>query len=134
MSSISPDEKAKMREKAKNTTKRIRDSMSSDEKVEMREKETIGRKRLRLAKNDLPTIISPQNDFECMNEAKNIYTGLKILKMLTKINPLYVSFATNLLLEQKRFSICQRITSVLIPKDFLWKVTKDTMRQCSFLK
>ncbi len=50
MSCISPDEKAKMREKAKNTMKRFRDSMSSDEKVKMREKETIGRKRLRLAK------------------------------------------------------------------------------------
>jgi hypothetical protein len=50
MSHISPDEKAKMREKAKNTTKRFRDSMSPDEKVKKREKETIGRKRLRLAK------------------------------------------------------------------------------------
>jgi hypothetical protein len=50
MSRTSPDEKAKMREKAKNTTKRFRDSMSSDEKVKMRDKETIGRKRLRLAK------------------------------------------------------------------------------------
>ena len=50
MSCISPDEKAKMREKAKNATKRFRDSMSSDEKVKMREKETIGRKRLRQAK------------------------------------------------------------------------------------
>ena len=28
---ISPDEKAKMRDKAKNTTKRFRDSMSPDE-------------------------------------------------------------------------------------------------------
>ncbi len=36
----------------------------------MKEKETIGRKRLRLAKKYLPTIISPQNDFECMKEAK----------------------------------------------------------------
>jgi hypothetical protein len=54
---ISPDEKAKMREKAKNTTQRLRDSISPDEKVKMREKETIGRKRLRLAKNDIPTII-----------------------------------------------------------------------------
>jgi hypothetical protein len=70
MSCIYPDEKAKMREKAKDTTKRFRDSTSSDEKVIMREKETIGRKRLRLAKNDLPTIISPQNDFEFMKEAK----------------------------------------------------------------
>ncbi len=54
---FSPDEKAKMREKAKSTTKRFRDRMSSDEKVKMREKDTIGRKRLRLAKNDIPTII-----------------------------------------------------------------------------
>jgi hypothetical protein len=46
--------------------------MSPDEKVKLGEKETIGRKRLRLAKNDLPTIISPQNDFECMKEAKKI--------------------------------------------------------------
>jgi hypothetical protein len=37
-----------MRKKAKNTTKRFRDSMSPDEKVKMREKETIGRKKLRL--------------------------------------------------------------------------------------
>ena len=59
-----------------------------------------------------------------MKEAKNIYTGLKILNMLTNINPLYVSFAIYLLLEQKRFTICQRITSVLIPEDFPWKVTK----------
>ncbi len=44
--------------------------MSLDEKDKMRKKETIGRKRLRLAKNDLPTIISPQNDFKCMKEAK----------------------------------------------------------------
>jgi hypothetical protein len=58
---------------------------------------------------------------------KNIYTGLKILKMLTNINPLYVKFVIDLLLEQKRFTICQRITSVLIPKDFPWKVTKDTI-------
>jgi hypothetical protein len=36
----------------------------------MREKETFGRKRLRLTKNDLPTIISLQNDFQCMKEAK----------------------------------------------------------------
>jgi hypothetical protein len=90
MSCISPDEKIKMKEKANNTTKRFRDSMSPDEKVKMREKETIGRKRNRLAKNDLPTIISPQTDFKCMEKAKNIYTGLKILKMLTNINPLYV--------------------------------------------
>ena len=131
---ISPDEKAKMREKAKNTMKRLRDSMSPDEKVKMREKVTIGRKRLRLAKNDIPAIISPKNDFECMEEVKIIYTRLNILKMLTNINPLYVSFLINLLLEQKRLTICQRITSVLIPKDFPWKVTKDTMRQCSFLK
>jgi hypothetical protein len=67
---ISPDKKAKMRKKAKNTTKRFRNSMSLDEKVKMRENETIGRKRLRLAKNDIPTIILPQNDFECMKEAK----------------------------------------------------------------
>ena len=60
-----------------------------------------------------------------MKEAKNIYTGLKILKMLTNINPFYVSFAIDLLLKQKLFTICQRITSVLIPKDFPWKVTKD---------
>jgi hypothetical protein len=78
-------------------------------KVKMREKETIGRKRLRLAKNDAPRI-SPQKDFECMNEAKNIYTGIKILKMRTNINPLYVSFVIDLLWEQKRFTICQRIT------------------------
>ncbi len=121
----SPDEKAKMREKAKNTTKRFKDSMSPDEKVKMRGKER---------KSDIPTIISPQNNFKCMKEAKNIYTGLKIVKMLTNINPLYVSFVINLSLKQKRFTICQRITSVLIPKDFLWKCTKDTMRQCSFLK
>jgi hypothetical protein len=44
--------------------------LSPDEKVKMREKETIRRKRLRLAKNDLPTIISPQNNFKCMKEAK----------------------------------------------------------------
>jgi hypothetical protein len=31
---------------------------------------TNGRKRLRLVKNDTPTIISPQNDFKCMKEAK----------------------------------------------------------------
>ncbi len=49
-SHISPDKKAKMREKAKNTTKKFRDSMSPGEKVKMREKETIGRKRLGLAK------------------------------------------------------------------------------------
>ncbi len=49
-----------------------------------------------------------------------------------KLNPFYVSFGINLLLEQKRFTICQRITSVLIPKDFLWKVMKDSMRQCFF--
>jgi hypothetical protein len=93
----------------------------------MREKETIGRKRLRPAKKDSPTIISPQNDFKCMKETKNIYIGLKIQKMLTNINPLYVSVEIELLLEQKRFTICQRITSVLILKDFPWKVTKDTM-------
>jgi hypothetical protein len=45
MSCISPDEKAKIKEKARNTTKRFRDSMSPDEKVKMREKETIGRKK-----------------------------------------------------------------------------------------
>jgi hypothetical protein len=50
MSCISPDEKAKMREKAKNTMKRFRDSVSSDENVKLREEETIGRKRLRQAK------------------------------------------------------------------------------------
>jgi hypothetical protein len=49
-----------MRVKAKNTMKRLRDSMSPDEKVKMREKDTIERKRLRLAKNDIPTINSPQ--------------------------------------------------------------------------
>jgi hypothetical protein len=47
---ISPDDKAKIREKAKNTMKILRDSMSPDEKAKMRKKETIGRKRLRLAK------------------------------------------------------------------------------------
>ncbi len=36
--SISPDENAKMREKAKNTMNRLRDSMSPDEKAKMREK------------------------------------------------------------------------------------------------
>jgi hypothetical protein len=66
---MSPDEKAKMREKATNTMKRLRDGMSHDEKVKIREKETIGRKRLRLAKNDI-TSISPQNDFKCIKEAK----------------------------------------------------------------
>jgi hypothetical protein len=69
--------------------------------------------------------------FDCMKEAKHIYTGLKILKIRTNINPLYVSFAIDLLLELKRFTVCQRITLVLIPKDYLCKVTKDTMRQCS---
>ncbi len=54
-----------------------------------------------------------------LRRQQNIYAGLKILKMLTNINPLYVSFAINLVSEQKRFTIlCQRITSVLIPKDF----------------
>ncbi len=70
---MSPDEKAKMREKAKNTMNTLKDSMSPDEKAKMREKETIGRKRLRDG-------ISPDekvnmrrkvtNDFECMKEAK----------------------------------------------------------------
>ncbi len=46
MSHISPDETAKMREKAKYTTKRFRNGMSNDEKVEMEEKETNTRKRL----------------------------------------------------------------------------------------
>ena len=36
--SMSPDEKAKMRERAKNTMNRLRDSMSPDEKANMREK------------------------------------------------------------------------------------------------
>jgi hypothetical protein len=40
-----------------------------------------------------------------MKEAKNIYTGLKILIMLTNINPLHVSFAIDLLSEQKRFTV-----------------------------
>jgi hypothetical protein len=66
---MSPNEKAKMREKAKNTMNTLRDGMSPDEKAKMREKETIGRKRLRDG-------ISPDerfkmrrkktNDFECM--------------------------------------------------------------------
>jgi hypothetical protein len=83
---ICPDKKVKVRKKETIGRKRLRDGMSPDKKVKMREKETIGRKRLSLAKNDI-------NDFECMKEAKHIYTGLKILKMLTNIHPLYVSFA-----------------------------------------
>jgi hypothetical protein len=59
-----------------------------------------------------------------MKEAKNIYIGLKVLKMLTNKNPLYVSFAINLLSKQKRFTTCQRITSVLIPKTFCGKLHK----------
>jgi hypothetical protein len=36
---MSPDEKAKMREKAKNTMNELRDSMPPDEKAKMKEKE-----------------------------------------------------------------------------------------------
>jgi hypothetical protein len=67
--SMSSDKNAKTRQKETIAWKRLRDGLSPDEKVKMREKETIGRKRLRLAKNDI-TSISPQNDFECMKEAK----------------------------------------------------------------
>jgi hypothetical protein len=97
------NEKAKMREKETIARKRLRDGISPDEKVKMREKETIGRKRLRLAKNDIHSI-SPKNDFKYKKEAKNIYTGLKILKMCTYINPLYVSFMIDLLLERKKIN------------------------------
>jgi hypothetical protein len=102
---MSPDEKAKMREKAKNTMNILRDSMSPDEKAKMREKETIGRNRLRdgISPNEKVEMRRKEtNDFEY----KNIYTGLKILKILTNINPLYVSFVINLLLEQKKITIC----------------------------
>jgi hypothetical protein len=37
--SMSPDEKAKMRENAENMINRLRDSMSPDEKAKMKEKE-----------------------------------------------------------------------------------------------
>ncbi len=40
--SMSPDEKANMREKAKNTMNRLRDSMSPDEKAKVKEKEKKG--------------------------------------------------------------------------------------------
>ncbi len=39
---MSRDKKAKMRDKAKNTMNRLRDSMSPDEKAKTREKETMG--------------------------------------------------------------------------------------------
>ncbi len=39
--SISPDEKTKIREKAKNTMNRLRDSMSPNEKAEMKEREKL---------------------------------------------------------------------------------------------
>jgi hypothetical protein len=76
---MSPDEKDKMREKETIGRKRLRDGISRDERVKMRRKKT--------------------NNFECMKVAKNIYTGLKILKILTNMNPLYKSFAIDLLLE-----------------------------------
>jgi hypothetical protein len=92
---ISLDEKSKTMEKEIIQRKRLRDGISLDEKSKTKEKEKNRRKRLRLAKNDTPSI-SPR---DCMKEAKNICTGLKILKIFTNINPLYVSFAINLLLE-----------------------------------
>jgi hypothetical protein len=57
----------------------LRDGIFPDERVKMRRKEL--------------------NDFEFMKVAKNIYTGLKILKILTNINLSYVSFVIDLLLE-----------------------------------
>jgi hypothetical protein len=71
---MSPDEKAKMREKETIGRKRLRDGISSDEKVKMRRKET--------------------NDFECMKEAKKyLHRTQDPEKLLTHNYPLYVSFA-----------------------------------------
>ncbi len=44
---MSSDDKAKMRETAKNTIIRLRDTMSPDDKAKLREKGTIGKKSLR---------------------------------------------------------------------------------------
>ncbi len=50
---------------------------------------------------------------------KKIFTqDSRSCKRLTNINPLYVSFAIDLLSEQKRFTICQRIHQCSYPKTF----------------
>jgi hypothetical protein len=70
---MSPDEKAKMREKAKNTMNTLSNGMSPDEKDKMREKETIGTKRLRdgISPDERVKMRRKEtNDFECMKVAK----------------------------------------------------------------
>ncbi len=76
---MSPDDNEKMREKETSERKRLGDGISCDGINKMRRREI--------------------NDFECMKEAKNIYTGLKVMTIPTSINPSYVSSAIDLLLE-----------------------------------
>ncbi len=66
-----------MRETAKNTISKLRDTMSPDDNAKMRGKETSGRKRLRdgISCDGINKMRRREiNDFECMKEAKNIYT------------------------------------------------------------
>ncbi len=70
---MSPDEKDKMKEKAKNTMNTLKDGMSPDEKDKMREKETIGRKRLRdgISPDERVKMRRKEtNDIECMKVAE----------------------------------------------------------------
>jgi hypothetical protein len=93
--------------------KRLKQAMSAVEKAKRREEEATERKRLRIEKIILP-IMSPEYDFNCMTEAKNIYTELKILLFLTNINPLCVSFVIDLSLVQRQFTVCRRKILVLM--------------------
>jgi hypothetical protein len=70
---MSPDDKAKMREKETIGRMISRKGMSPDDNAKMREKETSGRKRLRdgISCDGINKMRRREiNDFECMKEAK----------------------------------------------------------------
>ncbi len=122
---MSPKEKAKTREKETDEMRRFRQAMSTEETAKIREKETKEKEETKDRKK-MMLIVS--------REQRNIYTELKILSILTNINPLFALFVINLLLVQRQFTICQRTILVLMEEDFLWKVMKDVMTQHSNLK
>jgi hypothetical protein len=131
---MSSDEKAKMTKKAKNTTKIFSDSMSHDEKVNMREKETMGRKRLRLAKNDLPTIISPQHDFECMKEAKKYLHRTQDPEHAHKHESIICVICDQFIIGTEKIHYLSKDNISAHTQRLSVESYKDSMRQCSFLK
>jgi hypothetical protein len=119
---MSPDDKAKMRETAKNTISRLRDTMSPDDNAKMREKETSGRKRLRdgISCDGINEMRRREiNDFECMKDAKKYLHRTQDHDSPHKHKSIICVICDQFIIGTEKITICQRMTLVLIAKDFL---------------